>query len=475
MKEITVVKALLIEKNIERVGENMILIVSLLVALFAAYANKFIKKHAALLYFIAVIISAAVVGLTAANMTHSFPQWFNTWIWSVLSRGTLATAFFIVVMYTGALPDKSGAIRRLMPVRAELSIIATILTLAHNISFGLTYFKFMLFSPQVMPKYQFVAGILSIIMILIMLPLCITSFKSVRKKMKGVTWKKLQRLAYVFYALIYAHVLVLLIPMVKHGNISVVTIIIAYSFIFMLYAGMRIGKALKHHSNVVRRSPYAVSIAAFIIICLFITSNGNSLSGGKYDGNADTEVKHKTEKSTDEEDLALGGETSDDSQGDDSAAVPDKKDPQNGDAGESGKDSNAPDKGKDDKADKGKDDKKDDKTKDDKTVEGNADKQPPAPEKPAAPPQKYKDGTFTGSAKGFNGPITVKVSLKGDVIGSVVVVSHTDDEPYISSAKAVTSKITAAQSTAVNTVSGATFSSAGIINAAKNALASAQN
>ena len=87
-----------------------------------------------------------------------------------------------------------------------------------------------------MPKYQFVAGILSIIMILIMLPLCITSFKSVRKKMKGVTWKKLQRLAYVFYALIYAHVLVLLIPMVKHGNISVVTIIIAYSFIFILYA-----------------------------------------------------------------------------------------------------------------------------------------------------------------------------------------------------------------------------------------------
>ena len=48
--------------------------------------------------------------------------------------------------------------------------------------------------------------------------------------------------------------------------------------------------------------------------------------------------------------------------------APDKKDLQNGDAGESGKDSNATDKGKDDKSDKGKDDKKDDKTKDDKTV-----------------------------------------------------------------------------------------------------------
>lgn len=440
----------------------MILIVSLLVALFAAYANKFIKKHAALLYVITVIISAAVVGLTAANMTHSFPDWFNTWIWSVLSRGTLGTAFFIIVMYTGALPDKSGAIRRLMPIRAELSIIATILTLAHNISFGLTYFKFMLFSPDVMPKYQFVAGILSIIMIVIMLPLCITSFKAVRAKMKGITWKKLQRLAYVFYALIYAHVLVLLIPMVKHGNISVVTIIIAYSFIFLLYAAMRISKALKQRGNVMRRSPYAVSIAAFIIICLFITSNGNSLSDGKHDENSDPGVKHQTEKSTDKEDMALGDEVSDNPQVDGVNTKQDEKDSKDTDVSGDNKDSNMSDKGKDNK-------------KDGKSVEEKGEKQPIAPEKNAPPPQKYKDGVFTGSAKGFNGPITVRVSLKGDVINSVTVVSHTEDEPYISSAKAVTSKITAAQSTAVSAVSGATFSSAGIINATKNALASAQN
>lgn len=46
-------------------------------------------------------------------------------------------------------------------------------------------------------------------MIAIMLPLFITSFKRVRRRMKPGNWKRLQRLAYVFYGLMYIHVLLL--------------------------------------------------------------------------------------------------------------------------------------------------------------------------------------------------------------------------------------------------------------------------
>ncbi len=43
-------------------------------------------------------------------------------------------------MYTGALKNGSKLMKILMPIRAELSIIASILTLAHNISFGRYHF-----------------------------------------------------------------------------------------------------------------------------------------------------------------------------------------------------------------------------------------------------------------------------------------------------------------------------------------------
>ena len=45
-----------------------------------------------------------------------------------------------------------------------------------------------------------------------MLILTVTSFPQVRKKMNAVKWKKLQRTAYIFYGLIYAHILLINVP-----------------------------------------------------------------------------------------------------------------------------------------------------------------------------------------------------------------------------------------------------------------------
>ena len=85
----------------------------------------------------------------------------------------------------------------------------------------------------------------------------------------------------------------------------------------------------------------------------------------------------------------------------------------------------------------------------------------------------YKDGTYYGSATGFAGPIKVKVVISGGKIASVEIVSTSDGSSYISKASAITGKIVSSQSTNVDTVSGATYSSVGIINAVRNALAQA--
>ena len=88
----------------------------------------------------------------------------------------------------------------------------------------------------------------------------------------------------------------------------------------------------------------------------------------------------------------------------------------------------------------------------------------------------YKNGTYTGDGQGFGGNIQVQVTLENDTITDIQVVSALgEDSAYLSQGQGVISTILAAQSTDVDTVSGATFSSTGIINAVNDALGKAEN
>lgn len=83
------------------------------------------------------------------------------------------------------------------------------------------------------------------------------------------------------------------------------------------------------------------------------------------------------------------------------------------------------------------------------------------------------DGTYEGSANGFSGKIKVSVVIKNQTIRSINILSNSDDAAFFNRAKeGVTASILANQSTDVDTVSGATYSSRGIINAVKDALSS---
>ena len=82
----------------------------------------------------------------------------------------------------------------------------------------------------------------------------------------------------------------------------------------------------------------------------------------------------------------------------------------------------------------------------------------------------YKDGTYTGSGTGFSGLITVQVVIEGGKITDIIIVSTTDDSPYIDNASALLKTIIATQSTNVDTASGATYSSVGLISAVRDAL-----
>ena len=88
---------------------------------------------------------------------------------------------------------------------------------------------------------------------------------------------------------------------------------------------------------------------------------------------------------------------------------------------------------------------------------------------------QYVDGTYDGEADGFGGTIAVEVTVEGGQITDLAITSADgEDSVYLSNAEAIIPKIIEAQSADVDTISGATFSSTGIRNAAQEAIEKAE-
>lgn len=86
-------------------------------------------------------------------------------------------------------------------------------------------------------------------------------------------------------------------------------------------------------------------------------------------------------------------------------------------------------------------------------------------------PSSFTDGTYTGRGTGFRGDTEVSVTVKDGKITDITVLSYSDDRQYFSRASnSMIEAILNSQSLRVSTVSGATFSSNGILEAVADAL-----
>lgn len=91
------------------------------------------------------------------------------------------------------------------------------------------------------------------------------------------------------------------------------------------------------------------------------------------------------------------------------------------------------------------------------------------------PANGWKDGSYSGSAKGYGGTVTAQVTIKSGKMTSISASGPNETPSYFSKAKGVIPKIISAQNPRVDAVSGATYSSNGIINAVIAALKKAEN
>lgn len=448
----------------------MLLIISLIiVSLFIYFLKDSLKKHAGIYYIGAAVISIAVFLIGFLPM----PLFLKNNILGIFAKGSLGTAMFVAVMYAGALPKGSKLIAPLMKIRGELSITAAILVLCHNFTYGITYFKMLFIKPEALSATQFTAAIISLVLIIIMIVLTVTSFQAVRKKMKAKKWKQLQRTAYVFYGLMYVHIMLINIPYARLGLGTYIANVVIYSIVFLGYAAMRIAKAVSAKATragkTYGKKPETVLYGLALVLCVvmtFLCFAGRKTTAMASGGDEEWEeffndetvaalVKEAESSLADDAALTAEGTTEvgqtdnqSDTQADNSGL--DNSGSENASGNTSGNDSGSGNQA----AQPG------------NLSDGSSDSQGgnTASDTPANATFKA-DGTYTGSAvcDAYNYNVTVTIVVSGDVITSVTATSEAgaQDEQYFNMANAkVPAQLLANQSTSgVDSVSGATKSS----------------
>ena len=433
----------------------MLLIISLIiVSLFIYFLKDSLKKHAGIYYIGAAVISIAVFLIGFLPM----PLFVKNNILGIFAKGSLGTAMFVVVMYAGALPKASKLIAPLMKIRGELSITAAILVLCHNFTYGITYFKMLFIKPEALSATQFTAAIISLVLIIIMIVLTVTSFQAVRKKMKAKKWKQLQRTAYVFYGLMYVHIMLINIPYARLGLGMYIANVVIYSIVFLGYAAMRIAKAVSvkaaRAGKTYGKKPETVLYGLALVICAVMMVScfaGRQTVSASEDNeewndffNEETvaamvkEIESSTAKTDAEGTTQESLEESVSSNGQSDSQAGGVGNEGSGNSNNSGSDNGSDNNGE---------------------LSGGSGSDTPANTKFKA------DGTYTGSAvcETYNYNVTVTIVISGDTITSVTAESEAgaQDVQYFNMANAkVPAQLLANQSTSgVDSVSGATKSS----------------
>ena len=422
----------------------MILTLTLICSLaFFRFFGKALKKKPAVLYGICILLSLVSIFYPREGGIPFLDFFFK----KIMQRGVLAGSLFIWVMQAPVLPKSSSGRKTIYLLRGEMAICASLITLAHNLAFGGKYFGALFLGQGHISLMELHAAIVSCLMILLLIPLTITSFQTVRRKMQAKTWKKLQNWSYLFYLLLYLHIFFIYQGALIRGKGDYFFTLMIYSFIFGFYGFLRIRQYRIQKESKEKKTFPLLRIAGILpIVCLFLSV---VYSGGNYRAALEANV----DKIRAQETIAESKESADN-------AAENKGSVESIGNGEEKSDSSekALEASGDKASANSSDGSSDSKGSDANSASG-----------------AYKDGEYLGKASAYNGNVEVKVTISGGKITAIDIVKTKDDEEYFFDAqKKVIPEILEKQSTDVDTVAGATTSSEGIAHAVQKALEEAK-
>ena len=422
----------------------MIVILALICSLaFFHFFGKALKKKPAVLYGICILLSLVSIFYPREGGLPFLDFFFK----KIMQRGVLAGSLFIWVMLAPVLPKSFSGRKTIYLLRGEMAICASLITLAHSLAFGGKYFGALFLGQGHISLMELHAAIVSCLMILLLIPLTITSFQTVRRKMQGKSWKKLQNWSYLFYLLLYLHIFFIYQGALIRGKGDYFFTLMLYSFIFGFYGFLRIRQYRIQKEGKEKKTFPLLRIAGILpIVCLFLSV---FYSAGKYRAALEANV----DKIRAQETIAESKESADN-------AAENKGSVESIGNGE--EKSNSSEKASEASGDKA------------STNSSNASSDSQATDEDSIS-GAYKDGECFGKASAYNGNVEVKVTISGGKITAIDIVKTKDDEEYFFDAqKKVIPEILEKQSTDVDAVAGATTSSEGICHAVQKALEEAK-
>lgn len=216
-----------------------LLVVLLVTALLSVLLSRALHAAPWVFYAAGLVLSAAFICQTVGAVT--FPLPLRRALSLLMQKGTLGFALFAVVMYVGALPGSWRVATRLRFVRGELSILACLLICAHVAMYAPGMLGRAMGGAAISP-WLTAAALVAALLVLLLALLGVTSVKAVRKTMRPSVWKAVQKWAYAFYGLTYAHVALALLPSALRGGLMAQESLLVYTGVFGIYAVMRVRK-----------------------------------------------------------------------------------------------------------------------------------------------------------------------------------------------------------------------------------------
>lgn len=214
----------------------MLLLICLVLAIvFSLALQPVIKAVPWVFYIIALAVDALIIFSGQLDLPPAI------WKSIVLVNGRALFAFglFVVVMFIGVLKDGSKLKNYLLPIRAEISIIASILILGHIVRYINVYSVRVLTNPNSVANGMLISFAVAAIITILLVILTVTSFKVVKKAMDAKVWKKIQMLAYPFFILIYAHIFLIMIRSAMRGAEGAMLSLVLYGIITVAYIVLR--------------------------------------------------------------------------------------------------------------------------------------------------------------------------------------------------------------------------------------------
>lgn len=196
----------------------------LLVFMFLFIFRKEIKKKPVIFYIIFTILTLMISKLFISKNLFSYPikkiDPILMYFINIYKRGVLGYVLFLVVMFLGVIKKDKKFNLELISIRGQISIIASIASLCHLFIYGYAFIKKFLMDEKIDILYVFLF-LTSFILLLILIPLFITSFIKIRKKMNPIKWKKLQSYAHIFYFLLFINVIFVFIRRITNPKFSI--------------------------------------------------------------------------------------------------------------------------------------------------------------------------------------------------------------------------------------------------------------